>query len=503
MNTDYKKYRTLLGRLTDINAAVAVLNWDQETMMPHKGADIRARQTATLAGISHEQSISEDLGKLLTKLHTDISLSESEKRNIKHSLKDYNNRKKFTVEFVELMNRTVSEAFHAWETAKNKNDFKVFAPKLEKVIELKRKECELLGFSEHPYDALIDQFEPGTTTKIITSLFSEVRKQLVPFIKQISEAQQNPSDFITKYYNKDKQWDYGIAILKQMGYDFEAGRQDISTHPFTIGFHPHDVRVTTRVDEHNFKEMLWSCIHEGGHALYEQGLLIENYGLPCGEACSLGIHESQSRLWENNIGRALPFWKSNYSELQKLFPENLKEISLNAFYKAVNQVKPSLIRTNADELTYHSHIMIRFEIEKSLIEGSIKVNELPDYWNAKYKEYLGVEVPDDAHGVLQDVHWSHGGIGYFPTYSLGSFYAAQFYNQALRDIPELERELEKGNMSILLNWLREKIHRHGKYYTADELCVQVTGEKLNFNYFMSYAHKKYSSIYDLKILNEK
>lgn len=302
---------------------------------------------------------------------------------------------------------------------------------------------------------------------------------------------------MTGYYNKDKQWQYGLAVLKQMGYDFDAGRQDISSHPFTVNFNAQDVRVTTRIDENNFSDMLWSCIHEGGHALYEQGLLPENYGLPAGEAISLGIHESQSRLWENNVGRSLTYWKVHYPKLQTIFPENLKNVSVGAFYKAMNQVKPSLIRTNADELTYHTHIMIRFEIEKLLIEGTLKVKDLPEYWNTKYKEYLGVNVTDDAHGVLQDIHWSHGGFGYFPTYSLGSFYAAQFYTQATKDIPTLETEIEKGNTLPLLNWLRSKVHKHGKYYTAEELCINITGEKLNFNHFMNYANKKYAGIYEL------
>jgi carboxypeptidase Taq len=497
MNTKYEKYRALLSKVADIAYAGAVLSWDQEVMMPPKGGGFRAQQLATLAGISHELSTSEELGKLLNELNNDAALSEKEKRNVKRSLKDYTDRKKFTTEFVETMNRSVSEAFQAWQTAKGESNFKLFAPSLEKLVELKRKECEMYGYKDHPYDALIDQYEPGTTTKDIETLFIEVRKQLVPFIKQIAGAKQSDNSFLHKYYDKDKQWQYGLDVLKQMGYDFDAGRQDISAHPFTVGFSMQDVRVTTRIDENNFSEMLWSCIHEGGHALYEQGLLPENYGLPAGEPISLGIHESQSRLWENNVGRCLPFWEGHYAKLQSIFPENLKNVPVSSFYKAINQVKPSLIRTNADELTYHSHIMIRFEVEKALIEGSINVKDLPEYWNSKYKEYLGIDVTDDAHGVLQDVHWSHAGFGYFPTYSLGSFYAAQFYAQAKKDIPNLESEIEKGNTQALLTWLRDKVHRHGKYYTAEELCINITGEKLNFNYFMEYARKKYSGIYEL------
>ena len=283
-----------------------------------------------------------------------------------------------------------------------------------------------------------------------------------------------------------------------MGYNFDCGRQDISAHPFSTHFSPEDTRVTTRIDENNLSEMIWSCIHEGGHALYEQGILSENYGLPFGETISLGIHESQSRLWENNVGRSLAYWKKNFNSLKLIFPDKLSNISALDFYKAANNVKPSLIRTNADELTYHLHVLIRFEIEKSLIEGSVSVKDLPTIWNSKYKEYLNIDVPSDSQGVLQDIHWSHGSFGYFPTYTIGSFYAAQFYSQALKEIPNLESEVENGNMINLLNWLRLKIHKHGKKYDAQDLCIKVTGKKLEFKYFMEYAKEKYSEIYSIK-----
>jgi carboxypeptidase Taq len=299
------------------------------------------------------------------------------------------------------------------------------------------------------------------------------------------------------HYPHQKQWDYGIDILKQLGYDFEAGRQDLSEHPFTTSFSPLDVRVTTRVDEHNLYDMLWSCIHEGGHALYEQGLSAEEYGMPCGQAVSLGIHESQSRLYENNVGRSFPFWKANYGKLQNTFPENLGAIPLEKFYKGINLVEPSLIRTDADELTYHFHIMIRYEIEKQLIEGSIEVKDLEKVWNDAYKKYLNIEVPSPKKGVLQDVHWAHGGFGYFPTYSLGSFYAAQFFHKIQQEVPNIENDLSNGNAKPLLTWLRTNIHQHGQLYSANELCEKATGEALKFDYFMKYAQKKYRQIYNV------
>lgn len=491
-----------MRKIADVSYSSAVLNWDQETYMPPKGAAFRAQQLATLAGIAHELSTSKKLGKILEKLNNDNSLSKKEKKNIKQSLKDYNQRKKYTTKFVETMSKTISECFNSWQKAKKENNFSLYAPFLEKLVKLKREECEILGYKEHPYDALLDQYEPGAKTSELNVLFEDVRAQLVDFVKKIAAAPQNDNSFMHLHYDKDKQWNFGIDLLKQMGYDFDAGRQDVSSHPFTTNFSAQDVRVTTRTNENDLNEMIWSCIHEGGHALYEQGLNPEDYGLPTGEYISLGIHESQSRLWENNVGRSLAYWKANFPKLQQLFPGNLSKVTVEDFYKAMNMVKPSLIRTGADELTYHFHILIRFEIEKALIEGKIQVKELPQFWNAKYKEYLNIEVPSDSKGVLQDIHWSHGSFGYFPTYSLGSFYAAQFFAQAEKEISGLEQQIEKGELMPLLNWLREKVHKHGKYYKADELCETITGEKLNFKYFMDYAKKKYSKLYELERVKE-
>ena len=494
---NYLRYQELLRKIADVQYASALLNWDQETYMPSKGAEFRAQQLSTLAGIAHELSTTKELGDLLEQLMKDDTLAEKEKRNIKESLKKYNDNKKYTTEFVQQLSKTISEAFQAWQKAKSENNFLLYAPYLEKLVKLKRDECNILGFQAHPYDALLDQYEPGAKTSDLEILFTDVRNQLVDFVKQIAAKPQNQDAFMFAHYGKQKQWDFGMDLLKQMGYDFEAGRQDVSSHPFTTNFSSEDVRVTTRINENDLNEMIWSCIHEGGHALYEQGLPASEYGLPSGEYISLGIHESQSRLWENNVGRGLSYWKANYKRLQETFPENLKNVSVENFYKAMNVVKPSLIRTSADELTYHFHVLIRFEIEKALIEGTIEVKDLPSYWNKKYKEYLGIDVPSDSKGVLQDIHWSHGSFGYFPTYSLGSFYAAQFYNQAKKEIPNLGHEIEKGNTSPLLNWLRLKVHKHGKFFTAEELCIHLTGEKLNFKYFMDYAKVKYSELYNL------
>jgi carboxypeptidase Taq len=279
-----------------------------------------------------------------------------------------------------------------------------------------------------------------------------------------------------------------------MHFDLEAGRQDISEHPFTTSFSSHDVRVTTRIDEKDFGNMTWSCIHELGHALYEQGLPGDQYGLPLGEPCSFSIHESQSRLWENQVGRSHSFWKFYYPQLQKIFGQ-LEKISVDDFYKGINKVKPSLIRTEADEVSYHFHVYVRYQLEKKLIEGSITVKDIPRYWKEEYKKHLGIEVPDDLRGALQDVHWSHGSFGYFPTYSLGSFYASQFFLKANQLIPGLQKQIESGKFDELLNWLRANIHQYGRYYTSEELCSRVSGETLNIKYFIQYLLDKYRKIY--------
>jgi carboxypeptidase Taq len=288
-----------------------------------------------------------------------------------------------------------------------------------------------------------------------------------------------------------------MELIKHLNFDFDAGRQDMSEHPFSVSFNRNDVRITTRIDENDFGNMTWSCIHETGHALYEQGLPEEQYGLPLGEACSYSIHESQSRLWENNVGRSKHFWQHHYPALQKHFPEQFQNISPEQFYDGINKVQPSLIRTEADELTYHFHVYIRYELEKKLLEGTLSTHDIPGYWNEHYKKFLDVEVPNNKKGCLQDVHWSHGSFGYFPTYSRGSFYAAQFYQTAKTDLRNLETEIQNGQTSSLLNWLRQNIHSKGRFFTSEELCQQVTGTGLDVRYFINYLLDKYDSIYTL------
>jgi len=492
----YEDYHQRLLKIADLEGIRSVLSWDQQTYMPQGSAAGRSRQMSTLAGMTHELSVDPALKKLVDELAAKDLKDPWQKKNVALSSKSLEKKSKLSKEFVIEMSEVVSRAFQSWVKAKSAEDFSIFEPDLTKLVELKRKEAELVGYEDHPYDCLMDEYEPGAKTANIEKLFADVREQLVDFVGQIHKQKQNDESFIFNEYKHDEQWDFGIDLLRKMGYDFTKGRQDISAHPFTTTFDREDVRVTTRVNENDISEMTWSCIHEGGHALYEQGLPLEQHGLPCGYPISLGIHESQSRVWENNVGRSLPYWKGLYSDVQKRFPENLKNVSIEDFYKAINVVKPSFIRTNADELTYHFHIMVRFEIEKALIEGSMKAKDIPQVWNQKYKDYLGIEVSKPSEGCLQDVHWAYASFGYFPTYSLGSFYAAQFYQQAKKDIPGLEAGFAKGDSSPFLAWLRENIHQHGRLYEAEELCERITGEGLNFRYFMDYAHEKYSGIYN-------
>ena len=492
----YQTYVATMQKNADINNAIGVLSWDKEVNMPEKGARFRSQQVATLSGIAHEVFTDNSFGDLLAKLKEKRKhLDARQVKNILLTDKEYQRSKKLSKAFVIRKSKAISEAYHAWIKAREADDFEIYKKDLGNIVAICREEAELIGYEEHPYDALLDIYEPDARTKDLEVLFKDVRAQLVDFVKEIRNRPLIDNAFLFKRYKKQKQWDYGLKILGDMGYDFKAGRQDLSAHPFTINFSPQDVRVTTRIDERDFSNMLWSCIHEGGHALYEQGLPPEEYGLPLGNAVSLGIHESQSRLWENNVGRSLAYWRPKYEALQKLFPKRLGAIKLEQFYKGINNIEPNFIRTEADELHYHFHVLIRFEIEKNLMEGTLEVADLEEVWNAKYKEYMNLEVPDAKRGILQDIHWSHGSIGYFPTYSLGSFYAAQFFQQATKDIPNLMTSIEAGDTQPLLDWLRTNIHQHGQYYNAKELCTKITGEPLNFKYFMDYAKEKFGAIY--------
>lgn len=491
----YEKYHNRMKKVADINHAIAVLSWDKEVNLPIDGAMHRSQQVATLAGLSHTEFTDKEFGDILNKLSEMPSLTLAEKKNVSVTLDQYKKATKFSEAFVIRKSEIESAGYHAWLKAREANDYSIFKDPLADLIALKREEAEKLKYKEHPYDAMLDQYEPGLTVSQLDPIFAGVKKDLKKLIKKIKKSKQVNSKFLNKKYEWNEQWEFGLDILENMGYDFNRGRQDLSAHPFTTSFSPMDVRVTTRVDENDFAYMLWSTIHEGGHALYEQGLPVEDYGLPTGSYLSLSIHESQSRLWENHVGRSRDYWSHWYPSLKADFPKSLKKTDLDGFYKGINKISPNLIRTEADELHYHFHVLIRYEIEKGLMDGSIGTDSLDKVWNEKYKEYLGMSAKDANQGILQDVHWGHGSIGYFPTYSLGSFYAAQFFAQAQKDIKKLNKKLAKGDTRQLLAWLRENVHQHGRRYEADELCNRITGESLNFDHFLKYASDKFLDVY--------
>ena len=485
----YADYQTKMQKIADLRYAAAVLQWDQETYLPKKGQAARGRQLATLEEAAHEAFTDPSLGSILAELALNPSLSEIERRNIALTQEAFDRHRKIPSSLVRQLSEAVQQAFHAWSEAYPTGDFQRFEHPLDQLIQLKRQEADLLGFEGHPYNALMNDYEKGLTVADVDTLFADLIPQLQPIIAVAST--KPASTLFHGHFSQDAQWKLGMDLLALIGFDFDAGRQDLSLHPFTTNFSAQDVRLTTRIDESDFGNMLWSCLHEGGHGLYEQGLPDSQYGLPSGEYCSLSIHESQSRMWENNIGRGKPFWQHAFPLVQQAFPDTFGSVSLEQFYAAMNQVRPSLIRTEADELTYHAHIRIRYELEKALLAGTLRTREIPDAWAEGYRSNLGIEVPNHTQGCLQDVHWSHGSFGYFPTYSLGSLYAAQFYAAMRNQVPQVEEDLARGHCAPVLHWLRQHIHQHGKTHAARTLCEQATGESLQAKYFVDYARRKF------------
>ncbi|MBC7905025.1 MAG: carboxypeptidase M32 [Gemmatimonadaceae bacterium] len=492
----YQQYRDRMQKIADLRYSNALLQWDQEVYMPSGGNAARSRQIATLSELAHEMFTDDTMKSLLAQLSNSSDLNESEKKNIALTSYDFSQQEKLPTTFVRELSEATSLGFEAWIEARNKNDFRVFEKQLSVLVELKKKEAALLGFVGHPYDALLNQYERGATVAMIDKTFARLEPPLSALLEKIRSATQIDDSFLHGNFSKDQQWKFGMEVLRQLGYDFNHGRQDISEHPFTVNMSAKDVRITTRIDEKDFSSMTWSCVHEFGHALYEQGLPDDQYGLPLGEAVSLSIHESQSRLWENNVGRSMDAWHYFLPVLKGYFPDDFAETDILKFYKGINKVQPSLIRTEADELTYHFHVMIRYDLEKKLIGGELKTADIPAYWNEQYSKRLGVKVPDDKQGCLQDVHWSHGSFGYFPTYSLGSLYAAQIFSSAVKNIPGLAENIRNGDYKPLSDWLRISVHQHGREMNSEDLCRQITGEPLNIQYFLDYAVDKYKKIYE-------
>ncbi|HUR53971.1 MAG TPA: carboxypeptidase M32 [Gemmataceae bacterium] len=482
-----------------LNSCAAVLAWDQNTYMPQKGVALRGEQMALLASIAHAKLTDPKNGELLSQLDGAFAADSPEAANVREMRRAFDRATKLPPSLVEELARVTSQAQQAWEDAKKANDFPTFRPWLEKIVALKRQECAAVGFTDSPYDALIEEYEPGTTAAELKTLFAGLTADLVPLIRKIAESKQKPErSILEREYPVDRQKIFAEAAAVAFGFDFAGGRLDTTAHPFCSGTGPGDCRITTRYNPRFFSESFFGVLHETGHAIYEQNLPSEHFGTPLGVACSFGIHESQSRLWENQVGRGRPFWDHFFPRLRQTFPSALNGVSLDAFYFAVNDVRPSLIRVEADEATYNLHIALRFELELALLTGDLAVADLPGAWNERTKALLGLEVPDDARGCLQDIHWSFGGIGYFPTYTLGNLYAAQFMDAIRRDLGgagSLDADFRRGEFGRLKDWLNQNIHRHGQRYRAGELCRRATGEPLSARPFIAHLNEKYAPLY--------
>jgi len=483
--------------LTKLLNTIELLYWDQETKMPKNGVENRAEQIAYLSEILHEKSTEEKLGKIIDNLMIeDDKYSSFDKAFVKKFHRDYSMAKKLPGELVSKLAKETSLAQSVWVEAKKEKNFDLFAPKLNILVDLLKEKADRLGYVSHPYDALLDEYEPFMKSESIKKIFDKLQTGLSEIVKKIKNSEQIDTEFLNQKYSIEKQDEFGRQVIKDMGFSMDSGRLDVSAHPFTITLGSKDVRLTTRYSEDALFSGLFSNIHEAGHGLYELGFSKEIQGNILATGTSLGIHESQSRMWENQIGRSYEFWQHYYPKLKNIFPNELKNIELDGFYRAINKVSPSFIRVEADEVTYNLHIILRFNLEMDLMSGKLKVEDLPEAWNEKMENYLDIRPENDSEGVLQDVHWSSGLIGYFPTYSLGNIYGVQFYNKMKKDIANIEKNISKGNFGEILSWLRTNIHSYGSAYSAEELCKKITGEKLNPEYFLKYIDDKYKKIYN-------
>ncbi len=498
VNAKFEQLADLARELTDLQSIMRNLNWDQETMMPSKGVGFRARQSATLAAICHSKLIDPAFGELLDDLGSRNGLDVWQRASVREARREYDKAVLLPPELVRELAETVPLSYAAWVEARKNSDFGAFSPWLRKVFDLKKRQAECLKLGAPPYDSLLDDWEPGATYAEIRVLFDKLRPQLSELVDRvIGSTRVLKRSRIAGDYPVARQKEFAGRVLTAMGFDWEAGRLDVSPHPFCCGVTPHDVRITTRYSERDFSEALFGVIHEGGHALYEQGLDPETWGTPVCETISLGIHESQSRLWENCVGRSPEFWEYWYPEAQTAFPGQLDDISPAEFLRAINRVKPTFIRVEADELTYGLHVILRTEIEHALLENQFPVEELENVWNEKMEEYLGIRPTNAAQGVLQDVHWSHGLVGYFPTYLLGTLYATQFFETARHQIEGLGDAIRQGQMIGLRDWLSTNIHRKGRLLSAAQLVQEVTGEALQPEFFTDYLSDKYGHLYNL------
>jgi carboxypeptidase Taq len=475
-----------------------LLGWDQRTQIPPKGHAHRHNQFAVLAKWIHARATDPQVGENLSRVESSPLVSDpgtDAAVNVREWRRDYDRATKIPQDLAVALAKATAEGETAWEKARPQNDWQTFKPYLEKVVALKREEAQALGYAAEPYDAHLDSFEPGETAVATAPLLADLKEALIRILQAIQGSSRRPkSEVLRRHFPLDAQERLARLAAQSLGYDFAGGRLDRTAHPFSTGIGPGDVRITTRYNEHGFSEAFFGTLHETGHALYDQGLPVEQWGTPRGDSVSLGIHESQSRMWENLVGRSLGFWRHFYPRVQEAFPV-LNDVPLTDFHFAVNEVKPSLIRTEADEVTYNLHILLRFELERALMNDDLQVDELPEVWVDKMQAYLGLTPPDFSQGVMQDIHWSAGLFGYFPTYTLGNLYAAQFFVRAEQDLGALEEKFAEGGFAPLLDWLRERIHGQGQRLWARPLVREVTGDDLAPRHLMSYLQRKFGALY--------
>lgn len=494
------KLEALKSRLADVNAlgsAVSMMDWDQQTYMPHGGAAARSQHAGILSRMAHEVFVADETYSLILGAKVEAS-HEDDIAMLRVTERDFQQRTKIPATLVEEKSRLGAMAHEDWVRARANNDFKSFAPTLDRMFAICGEEAECLGYTDHIYDALTDLYEEGATKKSWDKMFDSVRKPMVDLVKRIHDSGIQPDDsFLYGSWDENEQRKFTERLAKDVGFDFERGRQDTAPHPFCTGWSVGDVRLTTR-----FKDYLGSAIfgtlHEAGHGMYEQGSPIEWDLTPLAGGVSLGFHESQSRTWENIVGRSEAFWKKYLQPLQSHFPA-LPNLELTTFYKAINKVEPSLIRVEADEVTYNLHIMIRFEVECAILTGALNVKDLPDFWNSKYEEYLGITPPNDAQGCLQDVHWSQGSVGYFPTYSMGNILSYQIWECLERDLSDVDTLMEAGNFKPILTWLQDNVYCYGRKYKPAELIVKISGRAMDAQPYLNGMTSKYERIYGLAV----
>jgi len=503
MSDPIRVLRDQLAVISDLRAAAAVLHWDQETQMPPGGAAGRAMALATLTRLAHESFTSSGTGDLLAAAERAAGPLDPESDDaalVRVTRRDYDRLTKLPPDFVAERAREASLSTEVWKEARKQNDFAAFRPSLQKMVDFARRTADYLGYAEHPYDALLDLYEPDMKAREVDTVFARLREVTVPFVRALG-ARGRPIDdaVLHEEYPEAQQEAFGLTVAQAFGYDLGRGRLNVSAHPFATGFSTGDVRITTRYNRRDLSEAVFGIFHEAGHAMYEQGVAPELNRTPLARGASLGLHESQSRMWENLVGRSRRFWEHYLPVLRQYFPDQLRGVEAEEFYRAVNRVTPSLIRTSADEVTYNLHIMLRFDLEKALLEGQVKVDDLPAAWVAKMDEYLGVTPATDADGVMQDIHWSGGALGYFPTYALGNIISVQLFEAARRAAPGIDDDIANGQFATLLGWLRQRVHRHGRKFLPREILQRATGETLTAEPYLRYLQRKFGDIYGVSI----